>query len=126
MNAMAGIAGSAEQRFPKSRELIEMLSKSEVPLQSGQESLFDLSEIWISGDRLSSERETRADQSFLPYHLAGDIVIAAAIGDAAADHLAGVVQDDCLGGGRAEVDADIDPESVHAFTPVRLCSSICK
>ena len=109
MSAVAGIVGGAEQRFPQSRELIEMLPKSEVSLQRGKESFLDLSQSRITGDRLPSERETGADQSFLPHHLAGDIVIAAAVGDAAADHLAGVVQDDCLGGSRAEVDADIDP-----------------
>src|SRR5208283_5209134 len=108
MSVAAGIVGSAEQRFPQSRELIEMLPNSEASLQRGKESFLDLSQIWIAADRPPSERETGADQSFLPHHLAGDIVIAAAVGDAAADHLAGVVQHDRLSRGGAEVDANID------------------
>jgi len=107
MSGVAGIVGGAEQCFPQSRELIEMLTKPEVSLQRGKESFPDLSQRRITGDCLLGERETGADQSFLPHYLAGDIVIAAAVGDAAADHLAGVVQDDCLGGSRAQVNADI-------------------
>src|SRR5271167_1088166 len=109
MSAVAEIASGAEQRFPQSRKLIEMLPESEVSLQRGKESLLDLSQDRIAGNRLLRERETGADHGFLPHHLAGDIVIAAAVGDAAANHVARVVQDDCLGGRRAEINADIGP-----------------
>ena len=109
MSAVAGIAGGAEQCFAQSRELIEVLPESEVSLQGGKERLLDLGQGRITGDRLPGERETGADHGFLTHHLTGDIIIAAAVGDAAANHLAGVVQDDRLGGGRAEIDADIGP-----------------
>src|ERR1019366_2429190 len=109
MSAVAGIVGGAEQCFPQARELIEVLAKSEVSLQRGKESLLDLGQGRITRDRLPGEREASADHSFLPHHLTGNIVIAATVGNAAANHLADVVEDDCLGGGRAEVDADIGP-----------------
>src|ERR1035438_4414356 len=104
MSLVASIVGGAEQCFPQSRELIQVLPKSKVSLQRGKESFLDLGQGWIAGDRLPGERETSADHGFLPHHLTGDIVIAAAVGDAAANHLAGVVQDDRLGGSRAKIE----------------------
>jgi hypothetical protein len=86
-----------------------MLPESEVPLQRGKESLLDLSQGRIAGNRLPREREMGVDHGFLPHHLAGDIVIAAAVGDAAANHVASVVQDDRLSSGRAEINTDIGP-----------------
>jgi hypothetical protein len=88
---------------------VEVLAAPKIQLQRGKESFLDLSQSWITGDRLASEREASADQSFPPHHLAGDIVIAATVGYAAADHLASVVEDDSLSGSRAEVNADIGP-----------------
>jgi hypothetical protein len=91
MSAVAGIVSGVKQRFPQSRELIKMLPKSEVSLQRGKERLLDLRQSRIASDCLPSECETGTDQSFLPHHLAGNIVIAPAVGDAATDYLAGVV-----------------------------------
>src|ERR1039457_6179070 len=119
MSAVARIAGGAEQDFPQSRELIEMLPKPEVSLQRGKESFFDLGQGRITADGLPSEREAGPDHRFLPHHLPGNIVITAAGGDAAAGHLAGVVKDDCLSGSRAEINADMDPQCTHGFAPAR-------
>src|ERR1017187_3189152 len=109
MSVVARIVGGAEQCFPQARELIEVLAKSEVSLQRGKESLLDLGQGRITRDRLAGEREASADHGFLPHHLTGNIVIAAAVSNAAANPPAGVVKHDCLGGSRAKIDADIGP-----------------
>src|SRR5690606_7980063 len=80
----------------------------------------------VSGDGpvlARDEREARVDERLAERHLAGHVVVAARVGDAAAQHRAVLAEHDSLGGGRAEVDAD---GVVHEAAPSRFWSSIWK
>ena len=125
--AVRGIARlfhHAMQGFAQTGKLIQMLAQAEVSLQRRKECLLYKRQGGFALHGLPREGEAGPHQRFLAYHLAGHIVVAAAVGDAAANHFSRIVQDDRLGGRGAEINANVDPQGAHALTPARFCSSI--
>src|SRR5262245_33375900 len=121
----------AEAGLLEVHELLGKLLEPKRPLQRRQECVELRSQPAGLAQRPTEQGEARIDARLLARHAGGSAVVGARIGDAAADHLAALVEEDRLCGRRAEVDAD---ESLHglplphaaARAPARFCSIIWK
>ena len=123
--AVAGRGGGLAQGLAEPVELVEVLLEAEGALQRGQETFGYGRQRRLPAQHRADEREARPHKRFLARHRAGNVVVAAAVGDPAPEHIARPIQDDGLGGGRAQVDANVDFGCAHAPTLVpRLCSNI--
>ena len=92
-------------------ELLEKLLEAKGSLERAEERV-EVDQPMGGGKRPAEQRELPVDARLLARHARGGRVVRARIGDAVADHLAILVEEDRLGRRRTEVDAD---ESLHAF-----------
>ena len=106
-------------------ELLDELLQPEGILEPREE-LLDLRIAAFLGAELAAEEgEAGVDIGLLAGDAARGLVVRARVGDAAAKHAFVLVQQDRLGGGRAEVDSDEGPHAARPL-PARFCSIICR
>ena len=111
-------------------ELIDELFQAEGAFERAQEIVKLRRELAGAPQRAPEQRELAVDLGFLAGDAGGRRVIRARIGDAAADDVAVVVQQNSLGRRGTEIDTD---EGFHgnspqaaALAPARFCSIIWK
>ena len=92
-------------------ELFQKLLETKSALKRAEERV-EVDQPMGGGKRPAEQRELAVDARFLTGHARGGGVIRARIGDAVADYLAILVEEDRLGRRRTKIDAD---ESFHAF-----------
>ena len=93
-----------------------------------QQVLGAVGKLGVALERSACEGEAGVDERLGPRHGAGDIVVGTAVGNPAAEYLAVAIEDDRLGGGRPQVDADPAVHAAHPVAPAgcRRCSIICR
>jgi hypothetical protein len=110
------------ESFLQGAELAAELLEAESPLEDGEPPApvleRDARVLELAGDA----GEAGAGERFGERDLAGGVVVAPAVGDAAAEHVLPLVENESFGGGGAEVDADDVPHR----SPPRFCSIIWK
>ena len=116
----------AMQRLLEITQLLEMLLEAKVALQRRQQTFRHRIEARFALHGVAGQAKARAHERLGTRHVAGDVVVAATVGDATPQRAPGPVEDHGLGGRRAQVDADVDLQCASPAARVPRCASICR
>ena len=125
VSVVAGRIGSRGQCLAKASQLLQVLLQAEVPRKRAKKRLLHADQRGIAFECLLGQGEARPDKGLFAGYLASNVIIAAAVGDPAPEHVALLVEDHRLGGGGSEIDAHVNFHDCYAFVLAeRFCSSI--